>query len=183
MTIEEAAQLLVMAKVLDSRFVEPDDGGFVLRLWSRSLEDVPMAAAEEALGEYYRSARYRETRDSIMPADIVQWYRDRKRYPPAKRGKPVALPDEIHAGVDRVLAALAERKAITAGEDPATAADIAEGETARRRLVQSVACTWPPCKASVGSPCVGPRGVPLSRGRAHEAREAAAAKPSVSLAN
>ncbi|ALG07638.1 hypothetical protein [Kibdelosporangium phytohabitans] len=183
MTIEEAAQLLVMAKVLDSRFVEPDDDGFVLRLWSRALEDVPMSAAETALGEYYRSARYRESRDSIMPADIVQWYRDQRRYPPATRQRPEFNPERIHAGVDRVFAALAARKAIGAGEDPDLAQDIADGETARRRLMHAVRCEWPPCRAGEGKPCTGPRGLPLSGGRVHDVREQAALAASGSSPN
>lgn len=166
----ETSQLLTAAKVLDPRFVEPDDDGFVLRLWHRSLDDVPMEAAEEALREYYRSPQYRETRDSISPADIVQWHKDRRRYAYEIERKPV-VPEQIHAGVDRVFAALAERKALAAGEDPDMALDIAEGETAVRREYRARKCGH--CGAEPGQPCVDHRGRPLTKSPAHDSRMAA----------
>lgn len=60
--------------------------------------------------------------------------------------------DLIHDGVDRVFAAIAEAKAVKSGVDPLDAADVAEGETAVRRLVLSVRC--PHCKAATNRPCV-----------------------------
>lgn len=176
----ETAQLLTAAKVLDSRFVEPDDGGFVIRLWYRALDDVPMPAAEEALREYYRSARYRETRDSISPADIVQWWRDRRRYEMEQRELPPVNPTVITAGVDRAMAALAAKKAIKAGEDPGTALEIAEGDAGARRALRAVAC--PHCRARPGEPCTGPRGTPLVKTEAHDSRIQAATGRQVEVA-
>lgn len=176
----ETAELLTAAKILDSRFVEPDDGGFVIRLWHRALDDVPMHAAEEAMREYYRSSQYRETRDSISPADIVQWWRDRRRYEMEQRELPPVNPSVITAGVDRAVAALAQRKAIRAGEDPGTALEIAEGEAGARRALRSVAC--PHCRAKPGQPCTGPRGEPLTKTEAHDARIQAAMGRQVDVA-
>lgn len=163
----ETGDLLTAAKILDPRFVEPDDENIVLRLWHRALHDVPMQAAEEAMAEYYRSARYRETRDSISPADIVQWHKDRRRYEYEIDRTPVK-PDQIHAGVGRVFAALAERKAIKSGEDPEMAIDIADGETSVRRDYRSRRCGH--CGASPGLPCVDHRGKPLTMSLAHDCR-------------
>jgi hypothetical protein len=176
----ETARLLTAAKVLDSRFVEPDDGGFVIRLWHRSLDDVPMEAAEEALRDYYRSSQYRETRDSISPADIVQWWRDRRRYAAVDRDRPPVDPATITAGVDRAVAELAATKAIRAGEDPGTALEIAEGDAGARRALRSVAC--PHCRARPGEPCTGPRGTPLVKTEAHDSRIQAATGRQVDVA-
>lgn len=168
----EVGRLLTAAKVLDPRMPEPDEHGFVLRLWTIALEDVPFTPAERALMEYYRSALYRERRDPISPADIVQWHKDRRRYAAEERERLPADPDVIHAGIDRVVAALAERKAIGAGEDPDTAAELAEGEAGARRLVRSKPCTH--CGALAGMPCTGPNGKPLTKTEAHDVRVRAA---------
>lgn len=176
----ETAELLTAAKILDSRFVEPDDGGFVIRLWHRTLDDVPMHAAEEAMREYYRSSQYRETRDSISPADIVQWWRDRRRYAAVDRDRPPVNPEAIAAGVDQAMAALAARKAIRAGEDPSTALEIAAGDAGARRALRSVAC--PHCRARPGQPCIGPRGNPLTKTEAHDSRIQAAMGRQVDVA-
>lgn len=171
----EVGRLLTAAKVLDPKMPEPDDQGFVLKLWARSLHDIPSDVADEAMTEYYRSARYRENREPLSPADIVQFYRDRRRYTHAEReDRPDFAPDRIHAGVDRAIAALAGRKAIGAGTDPVEAADEAEGESALRRAVRSIPCPYPPCAALAGSACVGPGGNPLTKSPAHPARMAAA---------
>lgn len=170
----EVGRLLTAAKILDPKMPEPDEQGFVLKLWTRSLHDVPAAVAEEAMTEYYRSARYRETREPISPADIVQWHRDRRRYAQDPRDRPDFNPERIHSGVDRAIAALAGRKALEAGTDPAEAADVAEGEAGVRRLVRSVPCPYPPCGAGVGQPCVGPGGKQLTKTPAHPGRMDAA---------
>lgn len=167
MTREEVAQLLAAASTVDPRMSQP--GELVLRMWTGMLENIPMQAAEQALWHHYRHSR-----ETIRPADIVEWHRERRRHEPERRERPPFDPDKIHAGVDRAIAALAERKAIAAGTDPGEAADIAEGEAGARRMVLSVPCTWPPCKAAVGSPCVGPDGSPLKKAAAHECREKAA---------
>lgn len=170
----EVGRLLTAAKVLDPKMPEPDDQGFVLKLWTRSLHDVPAKVADEALTEYYRSARYRETREPISPADIVQWHKDRRRYQQEQRDRPTFDPDRIHAGVDKVLAAFAERKAITAGADPTEVEGVGEGEAGARRIVHSVRCPHPTCHADVGQRCTGSGGRPLTKTLAHPARVTAA---------
>lgn len=163
----EVGELLTAANALDRKMPKPDETGFVLRLWSKALSDVPVDAGEEALQEYYRSARYRETRAPISPADIVQWHKDRRRYQHEIDRTPVN-PDQIHAGVDRVFEELAKRKAIAAGEDPDMAGDVADGETAVRRDYRADRCDH--CGASSGTPCVDHRGRPLTKSPAHDCR-------------
>ena len=168
----EVGRLLTAAKILDSKMPEPDEQGLVLQLWVSSLHDIPNAVAEEAMTEYYRSARYRESRDPLSPADIVQFYRDRRRYTTDPRDRVEFNADRIHAGVDKAIAALAGRKAIAAGADAAEAADEAEGESALRRAIRSVTCPY--CHADAGMPCVGSNGQPLMKTPAHPARMDAA---------
>jgi hypothetical protein len=168
----EVGRLLTAAKVLDPKMPEPDEHDFVLRLWTNALHDVPFEPAEQALTEYYRSSAYRESRDPISPADIVGWWRDRRRYAAVDRDRPPVKPEQITAGVDRVMTELARRKAIASGEDPDTALEIAEGNAGARRMVRSVRCTH--CGAQPGQPCTGPRGVPLTKTEAHDSRVRAA---------
>lgn len=168
----EVGRLLTAAKILDPKMPEPDEQGFVLKLWARSLHDIPSAVAEEAMTEYYRSARYRESRDPLSPADIVQFHRDRRRYTTDPRDRAEFNADRIHTGVDKAIAALAGRKAIAAGADAVEAADEAEGESALRRSIRSVPCPY--CLADAGMPCVGANGQPLMKTPAHPARMDAA---------
>lgn len=76
--------------------------------------------------------------------------------------------DRIHAGVDLVLTALAEHRALKAGEDPELAADVAEGETAVRRMWRANKCKH--CKAVPGRPCVDAKGRPLTKTPCHDCR-------------
>jgi hypothetical protein len=168
----EVGRLLTAAKVLDPKMPEPDEQGFVLKLWTRSLHDIPSAVAEEAMTDYYRSARYRENREPLSPADIVQFYRDRRRYTADPRDRPEFNADRIHSGVDKAIAALAGSKALAAGADAQEAADEAEGESALRRSIRAVACPY--CHALAGMPCVASNGQPLVKTPAHPARMAAA---------
>ncbi|GAB3471790.1 zinc finger domain-containing protein [Actinophytocola sediminis] len=82
--------------------------------------------------------------------------------------------ERITAGVDRVVAVLARRRAIAAGMDPGTAVDVADSEAQERRLVRSVPCPWGPCRAQVGRPCTRLGGVPLRGDRVHDLRKQAA---------
>lgn len=166
----EVGRLLTAAKILDPKMPEPDDAGFVLKLWTRSLHDIPAQVAEEAMTEYYRSARYRENREPISPADIVQWHRDRRRYQQDAYPRADFDPELIHAGVDKAIAALASKKAIGSGVDPMEAADSAESETEDRRMARSVRCPYPPCGAGIGMACTGPGGKPLTKTLAHQSR-------------
>lgn len=176
----EVGRLLTAAKVLDPKMPEPDEHGFVLRLWTNALHDVPFEPAEKALTEYYRSSLYRESRDPISPADIVGWWRDRRRYAAVDRDRPPVNPEAIAAGVDHAMAELAARKAIRAGEDPSTALEIAEGDAGARRALRSVAC--PHCRARPGQPCTGPRGNALTKTEAHDSRIQAAMGRQVEVA-
>jgi hypothetical protein len=169
----EVSQLLAAAGAVDPKAPQP--GELVLRIWTTMLADIPMAAAERAVVDWYRS-----NRETIQPADIVNWYRDRRRYEAEQRELPPVNPAAITAGVDRAVAALAAKKAIKAGEDPGTALEIAEGEAGARRAVRSVPC--PHCLARPGQPCTGPRGTPLTKAEAHDSRIQAAMGQQVDVA-
>ncbi|PXY20343.1 hypothetical protein BAY59_31390 [Prauserella coralliicola] len=164
MTREEVAQLLAAAATIDPRAPQP--GELVLRIWTGMLADVPMKAAERALW-----AHYRQTRETIQPADIVNWWREQRRHAPEERERPPFDPELIHRGVDRVMAALAARKGLEL--------EAAESEAGARRLLRSVEC--PHCKASIGQPCVSYDGRPLTKRPAHPAREDAALAASADL--
>jgi hypothetical protein len=157
----EVSQLLAAAGAVDPKAPQP--GELVLRIWTAMLVDIPMAAAERAVVDWYRT-----NRETIQPADIVNWYRDRRRYEMEQRELPPADPEVITAGVDRAISALAQRKAIRAGEDPGAALEVAEGDAGARRSLRSVAC--PHCRARPGQPCTGPRGEPLTKTVAHDSR-------------
>lgn len=163
MNREEVTQLLAAAATVDP--YAPQPGELVLRVWTGMLEQVPMHAAESALW-----AHYRHSTETIKPADIVERWREQRRLEPEQRARPSFDPDRIHAGVDRVMAALAERKAIDRGADPSDASDVGQGEAGARRLVLSVSC--PVCSAREGERCVVPAtGRQLRQRLAHPGRE------------
>jgi hypothetical protein len=166
MNREEVTQLLAAASTVDQ--MAPQPGELVLRIWSGLLADIPMAAAEKALWAHYRA-----TSTTITPADIVTWYRDRRRHAPEQRQRPPLDPELIRSGVDRVMTAWAQAKAITAGADPEEAGLVAESNVAARRSWRGVAC--PHCHARVGQPCTV-NGRPLSKSPAHPLRLDAAFK-------
>lgn len=198
----EVGQLLAMAITLDQRMPEPDEDGFMRRLWATMLHDVPRELGQRALVEYYRGDRYAQTRESITPADIVQWSLPRQKpegaggpagglvvHDAEKRAPRKALevdPQRIRDGYDRVIAEWQGRKAIRRGDDPEFAMDIAQGEVAARRAFLSRPCSH--CGAAEGSPCVSPAtGMRLTKSPAHDARlraaeVAAAASREVALA-
>jgi hypothetical protein len=175
---------LAMAASLDPRMPQPDPEGVILTAWIEALHDVPGEAVQRAVVEYYRSDRYAQKRETIAPADVVQWWNARRRPTEGERTglnratgrkSPRAGldPQRIHDGVDRVLAALGARRAIRAGEDPGLAVEIAQGEAAVRREFLSRPCSY--CGAREGSPCVVPAtGLALTKTPAHDARMNAA---------
>jgi len=175
----ETGRFLAMAIVLDPKMPQPDDQGFMRRLWTRQLADVPFDAADRALQAYYKSERYAQNRETISPADVVLWWNARRRPTDQERTgtdarrelpRPSFDAQRIRDGVDRVLAALAEAKAVRNGEDPLDAADMAEGETAYRRMVLARPC--PHCKAGVAKPCVRPgTDIPLTKEPYHDSRK------------
>lgn len=174
MTGQDVAQLIGMAAAVDSRMPQPDP--HMLGMWLAAMSRVPLAAGRQAVLDWYRSERFRETRESITPADIAGWWRDRRRHmdaEEARRAQAPLDPELIRTGIDRVFAALAERRAISAGLDPETAIDVADSEAQSRRLMRSVPCPWPPCRAAETKPCVGPKGVPLRNEQVHDGRRQA----------
>lgn len=164
MTRDELATLMAAASTVDRFFPAADDD--VLDVWHGLLADVPVQAAREAFRYHYRGSP-----ETITPYDIAEFWRGRRQHPPVGAGARRS-DAQIHAGVDRALAALVERKALGRGEDAETAVAIAEGETAVRRLYRSVVC--PVCQAEAGRPCVTGKGVPLTKSPAHPSRIEAA---------
>jgi hypothetical protein len=172
MTAQECAQLIGVAAAADNRVPQPSPE--MLKVWWAILRRVPAEAGLQAIADWYGSERYRESRESITPADIAGWWRDRRRHAEERREAPPVDVELIRSGVDRVFAALAARKALAAGLDAETAVDVADSEAQSRRLMRSVPCPWEPCRAPVTRPCVGPRGVPLSGDQVHDLRRQSA---------
>lgn len=157
----ETGRFLAMVIALDPKMPQPDGQGFMRKLWARQLAEVPFDAADRAMQAYYSSERYLEKRETISPADVVQWWNARRRPNDRERAgtaAPRALPRatfdprRLRDGVDRVLAAMARGKAERAGTNQADATDEADGEVAYRRMVLAVDC--PHCRAPAGRPCV-----------------------------
>lgn len=63
MTLAETADLLSIAAAIDKRTLGESD----VRAWQMVLDDVPFAAARDALRSHYR-----ETTKHVMPADIIR---------------------------------------------------------------------------------------------------------------
>lgn len=167
MTAQECAQVIGMAAATDPRIPQPSQE--MLRVWYAILRRVPYEAAQHALADWYGSERHRVTRESIAPSDIAGWWRDQRRHVEQHREVPPVNLELIRSGVDRVFAALAEKRAIAAGLDRETAVDVADSEAQSRRLMRSVRCPWPDCRADAGKPCTSTRG-PLSLDRVHDSR-------------
>lgn len=163
MTRDELAVLMGVASGVDRYFPAPDSD--VLDAWFELLADIPAAAAREAFRYHYRGSP-----ETITPYDIAEFWRGRRQHPPIGAGA-VRNVEQIHAGVDRALAAVVERKALRAGENVETAQAIAEGETAVRRRYRSVPCSV--CQAEVGRPCTS-QGRSLKKSPAHPSRIEAA---------
>lgn len=171
----EAGRMLLMAISLDPKMPQPDDAGFIRRVWGKALHDVPADAGKAAVVAYYRSDHYAQTRETISPADIVQWWNARRRPTESERAgvpatsrralpAPPPDPDRIMAGVALCRSTLAVAK----GVKP----DVAEGDAAATRLLRSVTC--PHCHAQPGERCTGLHGAPLTKTEAHPSRIAAA---------
>lgn len=175
----EVGRVLAFAAAQDPKMPQGDPDGFIRRTWATLLAKVPAEDAQRAVVAYYSGDYYATTREPIVPAVIIQWTNARRRPSEQERTgqnratrrelpAPPVEPETIHAGIDRVYAALARKRAITAGEDPETAMDIAESQAVSRRLERSVAC--PHCTAGITQPCVNHRGQPLTKTAAHESR-------------
>lgn len=175
---------LAMAASLDPRMPKSDPDGLIRSTWIAALHDVPADAVQRAVVEHYRSDRYAQKRETVSPADIVQWWNARR--PPTegertglnratRRELPAADvdPQRIHDGYDQVMTALGAAKAVRRGEDPELAVEVAQGEVGVRRVFLSRACSY--CGAREGSPCVVPAtGQALTKTPAHDARMRAA---------
>lgn len=182
MNEQEAGRILAVAIQLDPKFPQPDAAGLLRKVWARTLHDVPFDVAERAVTAYYRSDEYAQHRETVSPANIVQYWNARRPPTEAERTglnaatrralpAPQADPATIAAGVDRVRAMLLGKDAERRGEDVAHAQEAGQGEASALREARSRPCRH--CGAEVGRPCVDGRGNPLTRSLAHPARLAA----------
>lgn len=162
MNITEIGRLLTIIAELDQKMPEPDEHGFMQRLWAGLLDDVPFDAAQRAVKAYYRSDLYVQTRNLVSPADIVQWWNARRRPNEAERSganaatrreipPPPVDPDVIRRGVTLAIGELAAAKALRRGEDPEDARAVAEGNREVRRLTMASKCDF--CGAQPEQPC------------------------------
>ncbi|GLZ34854.1 hypothetical protein Lesp02_70410 [Lentzea sp. NBRC 105346] len=167
MTRDELKVLMATAASVDPYFPAADSD--VLDAWHMIVGDVPAKVAAEAF-----RAHYRATNETIRPHDIVEVYRARRQHELEERDRPApaSSPEQIRAGVDRAIAALAQQKALKAGEEPHMAVALAEGEAAVRREYRTRPCSY--CKAREGQPCVDGKGRPLTKTPAHPSRMSAA---------
>lgn len=179
MNEHEAGRVLLIAISLDPKMPQPDEAGLIRKVWAKALHDVPIEAAQNAVIAHYRSDEYAQRRETIAPADIVQWWNARRRPTAAeKTGEnaatmralpPVAFdPQRFRHGMDQVQAVLEGRKLRRSDTPPDDVDDIAEGEAVVRRELRSRPCSH--CGARVGQPCVDHRGKALTRSTAHPAR-------------
>jgi hypothetical protein len=153
MNESETGRFLAMVATLDPKMPKADPQGFMRKVWTRQLADVPFEAADRAMQAYYSGERYLNHREVISPADVVQWWNARRRpnerelagtSPRRALPRPALDPERIRAGVDRVLTALIGTKSADAGQ-----------QVAQRRTARSVPCPY--CAAAVGSACVRAR--------------------------
>lgn len=175
----EAGRILLLAISLDPKMPQPDEAGFIRKAWASTLHDVPFDVAQRAVTAYYRSDEYAQHRETVSPANIVQYWNARRRPTEAERTglnratrrelpAPALDPTTLQAGVDQARAQLLGKDAVRRGEDPALAQDIGEGEAAALREIRARPC--PHCRAEVGRPCVDGRGKPLTKSAAHPSR-------------
>lgn len=178
MNEQEAGRILAITIQLDSKFPQPDDVGLLRRVWARTLHDVPFDVADRAVTAYYRSDEYAQHRETVSPANIVQYWNARRRPTESERTglnaatrrelpAPERDPVSIQAGVDHVRAVLLGRKTPQVG-NVAVAQDAAQGEAMAIREVRSRPCGH--CAAEVGRPCIDGRGNPLTKSLAHPSR-------------
>lgn len=153
MNESETGRFLAMVATLDPKMPKADAQGFMRKVWTRQLADVPFEAADRAMQAYYSGERYLNHREVISPADVVQWWNARRRpnereltgtSPQRALPRPALDPELIRTGVDRVLTALIGTKV----ED-------APQRVAQRRTARSVSCPY--CDAPAGSACVRAR--------------------------
>ncbi|GAA3878636.1 hypothetical protein GCM10022243_49190 [Saccharothrix violaceirubra] len=177
MNLSEAGRILATAISLDPKMPQPDAKGFIRGVWQKALHDVPYEDAEKAVFAHYRSDEYTRHRETISPADIVQWWNARRR--PTERERsgstgaraiPAAPfdPERLHAGVDRAVAALRAGKRVRAGSALAVAEREGVRESTARRRVLARPCGY--CRAQVGEACVDGRGRKLTKSEAHPSR-------------
>lgn len=179
MNEQEAGRILAVAIQLDPKFPQPDDVGLLRKVWARTLHDVPYDVADRAVTAYYRSDEYAQRRETVSPADIVQYWHARRRPTDAERTglnaatrralpAPAADPVTIAAGVDQVRAILLGKDALRRGEDTAHAQDAGQAAASALREARTRPCGY--CGAEAGWPCMDSRGKPLTKSPAHPAR-------------
>ncbi|WP_018682206.1 zinc finger domain-containing protein [Actinokineospora enzanensis] len=168
----EVGRLLTVVKMLDQRAPRPDEAGMLRKLWAELLARVPFEAAQQAVRAWYGSDRYRETRETITPADIAGWWRDRRRDPVVERR---AITASARSAADAATRGMALWAHLRTGLD----SEAAECEVEARRSLLSVRCPWGPCRAGVGERCRDGRGRALTRtrGEVHPSRRALALDP------
>lgn len=159
MNAQEVAQLLGYASTLDTKISA--DSVMQVRAWTGLLADVPAPIAKAAV-----DAHYTQSTDTIMPADILGYWRDHKREQ-AERRHNAEVKALTAAPATAPEITLAERFAIEQAHRKGTDPDIAAAEATAHRLVLTVPCPY--CKARPHQRCTGYGGRPL-KALAHPSR-------------
>lgn len=171
MKASEAVDLIAVMGTVDPRAPKPSMT--VAKAWAQLMPEVPVEFALTVVHQHYRT-----NSDTVMPSAIVNAWRNHRRDLSARdleREQPRAeFNAEVNRrGIDRVVAELATRRAVIAGEDGGDSSEIALAQQASRHVLRSVAC--PHCKARPGAPCTrNGRGNGLRLAAPHPSRAVAA---------
>ncbi|WP_190824738.1 zinc finger domain-containing protein [Saccharopolyspora pogona] len=156
--------------------------------WARLLDDVPLAVAQDAVRDYYRSARYAKTHDRISTGDIVQFWEsicDEARAENRRRMELVAIQEgldgraAIEAAKHKPIRRFADQFAVEQARKRARRDGLDPDEVARevsrsRQAWREVPCSY--CGAAVRQPCTVPGTQrELRKSPAHPVRMQAAA--------
>lgn len=160
----EVAALLTLAAAYDRRTI----GEAEVLAWHAIVDDLSFAEGERAL-----RAHYAETERFAMPSDVrKRAIVERRRRHELAHSERVAIetrrerqtPDEIAAGIAKVVAALDAAKGLT----PEQRRERGLRDDERRRA-RSVRCPY--CRAAEGRPCVIPEtSTELTKQLAHPSR-------------
>lgn len=151
----EVSELLAKVSALDPYAPAGDER--VLKIWTATLHDIPAAFAVQVLVNHYRN-----TRETIAPADIVGAYRrqrqdagDRRIAVEAREArKAIAAAQHDPDPAAKAMRTLAAAKAVRRGMNPQQAMREATDSVAARRELLAQPC--PHCLAQPGIACSRP---------------------------
>lgn len=153
----EAARLLAFITAIDNR--TPSEAA--IPVWADLLNDVSFYDAMDAVKEHTRT----QPGVFLEPGHVLRLVRAARARRIEEAGPIPAPPaDGPYANTLRVLVkqaadGMALPKAISSGSpDGGVAGDVLRTRLQVRLARYAKPCTWPPCRAQVGQPCMSPTG-------------------------